>query len=35
MIKKEIYETLTSENSALLIIDHQIGLYSGVRGAST
>ncbi len=30
MIKKEIYETITRENSALLIIDHQIGLYTGV-----
>lgn len=31
MIKKEIYEAITPENSALLIVDHQIGLYTGVR----
>jgi nicotinamidase-related amidase len=31
MIRKEFYETLTPENSALVIIDHQIGLYTGVR----
>ena len=31
MIKKELYETLSTENSALIIIDHQIGLYTGVR----
>lgn len=30
MVKKEIYEAITPENSALLIIDHQIGLYTGV-----
>ena len=31
MIKKEYYETITPENSALVLIDHQIGLYTGVR----
>jgi len=31
MIKKEFYETITPENAALIIIDHQIGLYTGVR----
>ena len=31
MIRKEFYETITAENSALVIIDHQLGLYSGVR----
>lgn len=31
MIKKELYESLTSENAALIVIDHQIGLYTGVR----
>ena len=31
MIKKELYETITPENSALIIVDHQIGLYTGVR----
>jgi len=31
MIKKEFYETITPENSALIIVDHQIGLYTGVR----
>jgi len=31
MIKKEFYETITRENSALIIVDHQIGLYTGVR----
>lgn len=31
MIKKEYYETITSENSALVLVDHQIGLYTGVR----
>ncbi len=25
------YEPLTSENSALVLVDHQIGLMSGVR----
>jgi nicotinamidase-related amidase len=34
MIKKEIYEAITPENSAILIIDHQIGLYTGVRDIS-
>lgn len=31
MIRKEYYETLTQENAALVIVDHQIGLYTGVR----
>lgn len=31
MIKKEVYEMITPENAALLIVDHQIGLYTGVR----
>jgi nicotinamidase-related amidase len=31
MIKKEYYETITPENSAFVLIDHQIGLYTGVR----
>src|SRR5579864_1658 len=35
MIRKEYYETITSENSALVIIDHQIGLYTGVRDIPT
>lgn len=31
MTKKEYYETITPENSALILVDHQIGLYTGVR----
>lgn len=31
MTKKEYYETLSQENSALVLVDHQIGLYTGVR----
>lgn len=31
MIRQEYYETLTQENAALVIVDHQVGLYSGVR----
>lgn len=31
MIRKEYYETINQENSALVIVDHQIGLYTGVR----
>ena len=31
MTKKEYYETITPENSALVLIDHQVGLYTGVR----
>jgi len=31
MTKKEYYETITPENSALVLVDHQIGLYTGVR----
>jgi len=34
MTRKEYFETLTSENSALVIIDHQIGLYTGIRDIS-
>jgi nicotinamidase-related amidase len=29
------YEPLTSENSALILVDHQVGLISGVRDYST
>ena len=29
------YEPLTSENAALVLIDHQIGLMTGVRDYST
>ena len=29
-----MYETITPENSALIIVDHQIGLYTGVRDIS-
>src|SRR6202030_3157070 len=29
------YEPLTSENAALVLVDHQVGLMSGVRGIST
>src|SRR5579872_3569143 len=31
MIRKEYYETLTPENAAFVLLDHQIGLYTGVR----
>ncbi len=31
MIRKEYYETITPENAALVLVDHQIGLYTGVR----
>lgn len=31
MFKKEFYETITPKNAALIIVDHQIGLYTGVR----
>jgi len=31
MNKKEYYETITQENAAFVLIDHQIGLYSGIR----
>jgi nicotinamidase-related amidase len=34
MIKKEIYEVITPENAALLIVDHQVGLYTGVKDIS-
>jgi len=29
------YEPLTSENAALILVDHQIGLMTGVRDYST
>ena len=29
------YETLTSENAALILVDHQVGLMTGVRDYST
>jgi hypothetical protein len=31
MSKNEYYETITPENAALVLVDHQIGLYTGVR----
>lgn len=34
MSKKEYYERITPENSALVLVDHQIGLYTGVRDIS-
>ncbi len=34
MIKKEIYETITPENAVLLVVDHQIGLYTGIKDIS-
>lgn len=30
-MRKEYYETITPENAALVLVDHQIGLYTGVR----
>ena len=30
-IAKNYHERLTAENSALLLIDHQVGLFTGVR----
>ena len=27
-----LYEPLTSENAALVLVDHQVGLMTGVRG---
>ena len=30
-----LYEPLTSENAALILIDHQVGLMTGVRDYST
>ena len=29
------YEPLTSENAALVLVDHQVGLMTGVRDRST
>ncbi|HSW71160.1 MAG TPA: isochorismatase family protein [Gammaproteobacteria bacterium] len=31
MTRKEYYETITVDNAALILVDHQIGLYTGVR----
>jgi len=31
MSTQKFYETITSENGALVLVDHQIGLYTGVR----
>lgn len=33
MTKK--YEPLTTENAALVLVDHQVGLFTGVRDYST
>ena len=30
-----LYEPLTSENAALVLVDHQVGLMTGVRDYST
>jgi nicotinamidase-related amidase len=30
-----LYERLTRENAALLLVDHQVGLYTGVRDIDT
>ena len=35
MVREEYYETITQENSALVVVDHQIGLYTGVRDIPT
>ena len=34
MADKKFHELLTSENAALVLVDHQVGLYSGVRDTS-
>jgi nicotinamidase-related amidase len=34
MVRKECYETITPENAALILVDHQVGLYTGVRDIS-
>jgi len=31
MLRKEYYEPITPENAALVLVDHQVGLYTGVR----
>lgn len=31
MTQQKFYETITSQNGALVLVDHQIGLYTGVR----
>ena len=33
--RKRAYELLTSENAALILVDHQVGLMTGVRDYST
>ena len=33
--QKRPYEPLTSENAALVLVDHQVGLMTGVRDYST
>jgi len=33
--RKRAYELLTSENAALILVDHQVGLMAGVRDYST
>jgi len=33
--RNRAYEPLTSENAALALVDHQIGLMTGVRDYST
>ena len=30
-----VYEPLTSENASLVLVDHQVGLMTGVRDYST
>lgn len=34
MFRKEYYESITPDNAALVLVDHQIGLYTGVRDIS-
>ncbi len=31
MTQQKFYETINTENGALVLVDHQIGLYTGVR----
>src|SRR6201993_5208800 len=35
IMKAHSYEPLTSENAALILVDHQVGLMTGVRDYST
>jgi nicotinamidase-related amidase len=35
MVQKSHYEYLTRDNAVLLIVDHQVGLYTGVRDIDT